>query len=76
MNDNGEISILDLDTENESYYEVEIWENGDCEGHFFHYKKDAIRFFDQNAKSQSDCIKFRQAEYLGGEARIIKENLK
>lgn len=72
--ENGEIDLLDLDEENESYYEVELWENGDCNGHFFHYKRDAIRFFGKNAKHQSDCVKFHQAYCLGGDCKIIKEN--
>lgn len=74
MNKNGEISILDLDCENESYYEVELWESGDCEGHFFKYKQDANKFFKRNAKTLFDCIKFHQSEIDGGEVRIIKEN--
>ena len=73
MSRNGEISILDLDCENESCYEVELWEGGDCESHYFKYRQDAIRFFKRNAKSLFDCIKFRQSEIDGGNVSIIKE---
>ena len=71
--ESGELDFLSLDFESYSYYEVEIWENGDCESHFFHYKQSAIRFFDKYAKNQSDCIKFRRSEYLGGDVYMIKE---
>lgn len=69
----GELDFLDLDFENEAYYEVEIWEGGDCDGHFFHYKRDAARYFDKHAKNPGDCIKFRHAETDGGDCELIKE---
>ena len=73
MKEKGEINFLDLDEDNEGYYEVEIWESGDCDGHFFRWKRDAIRFFDKNAKHPSDCVKFHEAYRFGGNCRLIKE---
>ena len=73
MSKNGEISILDIDCENESYYEVELWESGDCDSHFFKYKQDAIRFFRKEARTLFDCVKYHGAQIDGGTVLIIKE---
>lgn len=70
---NGEINFFDIDFERQSYYEVELRENGDCDSHFFRYKMDAIRYFNKKAKHPSDCVKFHRAYCIGGECEIIKE---
>lgn len=51
-----EINFLDTD-DDMTYYEVEIWENGDCYGRFFRTLRGAKAFYKTNAKDESDCIK-------------------
>ena len=72
--ENKEINYFDLDDDWDSYYEVELWESGDCDSHFFAHKRDAIRFFDKNKKHPSDCVKRHYGEGLGGDTELVKEN--
>lgn len=70
----NEISIFDLDEDQESYYEVELWKSGDCDSHFFRRKKDAVSFFRKTASTPSDCVKLHEAWKHGGYCQIILEN--
>lgn len=69
----NEIDFLDLDEENRSYYEVELWRGGDCEGHFFARKADALRYFAQHGENEYDCVKHRRAYREGGDVAIVAE---
>ena len=66
-----EINYLDVNDEM-SYYEVEIWENGDCDGQFFRTLRGAKAFFKSHAKDEFDCIK---KHCIGGMCFIIVDNL-
>lgn len=70
----GEINIFQIE-DCPIYYEVELWESGDCDSHFFHRKSDALRFFDNNKKHESDCVKRHYADVLGGDCELVKENI-
>lgn len=55
-----EIDLFDIEDETQvTYYEVEIWKNGDCDGRFFRTLRGAKAFFKSHAKSEADCIKKR-----------------
>lgn len=51
-----EINFLDVNDEM-SYYEVEIWKNGDCDGRYFRTLRGAKAFFESHANDEADCIK-------------------
>lgn len=54
-----EIGYLDFEDETQvTYYEVEIWRNGDCDdSRYFRTLRGAKAFFKSHAKSEADCIK-------------------
>lgn len=69
----GEINIFQIE-ECQVYYEVELWESGDCDSHFFHRKSQAISFFEKHKKHESDCVKLHYADVFGGDCELVKEN--
>ena len=56
MNYKDEIDFFDLN-DDMVYYEVEIWNDGDCDSRYFRSLKSAKSFYKANAKNESDCIK-------------------
>ena len=70
MNYKDEINYLDLN-DDMNYYEVEIWENGDCDSRYFRTLRGAKSFFKNNAKDEFDCIK---KHCRGGWCFIVVDN--
>ena len=66
----GEIdSLAEFDWDLGTYYEVELWRNGDCNSRYFKTKAGAMKCFSQSASNQYDCIKYHHS----GNCQIIKE---
>ena len=69
-----EINFIDLE-DYPSYYEVDLWGSGDCDSHFFHYRKEAIDYFNKHKSHKDDNVKHFECSYYGDyECQLIKEN--
>lgn len=64
----------EIDTNNQGYYEVELWGSGDCDSHYFLTKREATRYFNEHKKHPSDCVKYHEPIKFGGDYYIIEEN--
>lgn len=61
--------LADFDWDCGTYYEVELWSNGDCDSRYFKTKAAAIRCMRKCSENENDCIKY----HYGGECSLFME---